>query len=85
MVCVQLRIQPLHFVINTCLSVALCCRSVVFTNRTTLKIMPLDIIIGCDVALNDCDALMPCLVTLTLAARLMQVEYQNFLSDSETK
>ncbi|GDX58786.1 hypothetical protein LBMAG30_29490 [Comamonadaceae bacterium] len=75
--------QPLHFVINTCSSVALCRRSVVFTNRTTLKITPLDIIIGCDVALNDCDALMPYLMTLTLAARLMQIEYQNFLSDSE--
>jgi hypothetical protein len=56
---------------------------VVFTNRTTLKITPLDTIIGCDVALNGCDDLMPCLMTLTLAARLMQVEYQNFLSDSE--
>lgn len=79
----RLRTQPLHFVINTCLSVAFCCRSVVFNNRTTLKITPLDIIIGCDVAFNDCDALMPYLMTLTLAARLMQIEYQNFLSDSE--
>ena len=32
-------------------------------------------VIDCGVALRDCDALMPCLMTLTLAARLMQIEY----------
>ena len=31
---------------------ALCCRSVVFTNRTTLKITPLDIMIDSDIALR---------------------------------
>ena len=60
-----------------------CCCRVIFTHRTVLKITLLDIIIDCGVALNDCDALMPCLMTLTLAARLMQIKYQNFLSDSE--
>ena len=60
-----------------------CCCRVIFTHRTVLKITLLDIIIDCGVALNDCDALKPCLMTLTLAARLMQIKYQNFLSYSE--